>query len=163
MIRDIAVADFTVTAFSIIVETIERNVATGLALALTLNVAFFTTGLTLTLNVAFFTTGLTLTLNVAFFTTGLTLTLNVAFFTTGAVLRTVRRRMSGFFADSAGLVQEHWAHDFSIGSGLVFDKVAGIFRFRTSGITTHLTEGFGGDDGTGGGGGGISGGGGRER
>ena len=60
--------------------------------------------------------------------------------------------MSGIVADSAGLVQEHWAHDFSIGSGLVFDKVAGIFSFRTSGITTHLTEGCRGDDGTGGGG-----------
>jgi hypothetical protein len=133
MIRDIAVADFTVTAFGIIVETIERNVATGLAL----DVSLFTTGLALTLDVALFTAGLTL---------------DVALFTTGAVLRTVGRRMSGFFADSAGLVQEHWAHDFSIGSGLVFDKVAGIFRFRTSGITTHLTEGCGGDDGTGGGG-----------
>jgi len=45
------------------------------------------------------------------------------------------------------LIQKHWAHDFSIGSRLVLDEVTGIFRFGTSGITAHLTEGTAGGGG----------------
>ena len=55
--------------------------------------------------------------------------------------------MAGLVADSTGLVQERWAHDFSIGSGLVLDEVAGIFRFGFSGITAHLTVRSGGNGG----------------
>lgn len=51
--------------------------------------------------------------------------------------------MSGIVADSAGLVQERWAHDFSIGSGLVFDKVAGIFLFGFARITAYDAKGLG--------------------
>ena len=46
--------------------------------------------------------------------------------------------MSGFSADAAGLVQERWADDFSIGSGLVLDVVAGVFLFGTSGIIAYF-------------------------
>jgi hypothetical protein len=46
--------------------------------------------------------------------------------------------MSGLVANSAGLVQERWADDFSIGSGLVLDVVAGVFLFGTSGIIAYF-------------------------
>jgi hypothetical protein len=117
---------------------------------LTFDVAFFTAGFFtatviagLTFDVAFFTatviTGLTF--DVAFFTAG--------FFTTGAtVLRAVGRRVSSLVADSAGLIQERWAGDFSIGSGLVLDEVAGVFRFGFPGITANLTERLGGGGGS---------------
>ena len=52
--------------------------------------------------------------------------------------------MSSLVADSAGLVQERWAGDFSVGSGLVLDEVAGVFRFGFPGITANLTERLGG-------------------
>lgn len=51
--------------------------------------------------------------------------------------------MSGFAADTAVLVQERWTDDFSIGSGLVLDKVAGVFRFGFPGVTANLTERLG--------------------
>ena len=57
--------------------------------------------------------------------------------------------MSSFVTDSTGLVQERWAHDFSIGSGLVLDEVAGIFRLGFSGITAHLAKWGGSGDGGG--------------
>jgi len=63
--------------------------------------------------------------------------------------------VSGFAADTAVLVQERWTDDFSVGSGLVLDKVAGIFRFGFSGVTANLTERLLVDDG--GGSGSISG------
>ena len=47
-------------------------------------------------------------------------------------------------ADSAGLIQERWADNFTIGSWLVLDEVAGVFFFGFSGITTHLAERGGG-------------------
>lgn len=59
--------------------------------------------------------------------------------------------MSGLVADSAGLVQERWADNFTIGSRLVLDEVTGVFFFIFSGVTTHLAEWRGG----GGGGGGL--------
>jgi hypothetical protein len=52
--------------------------------------------------------------------------------------------VSGFAADTAGLIQERWTDDFSVGSGLILDEVAGIFRFGFSGITANLTERLGG-------------------
>lgn len=61
--------------------------------------------------------------------------------------------MSGFSTDAAGLVQERWADDFSLRSGLVLNVVAGVFLFGTSGITANFAEWRGSGDG----GGGISG------
>jgi hypothetical protein len=58
--------------------------------------------------------------------------------------------VSGFAADTAGLIQERWTDDFSVGSGLILDEVAGIFRFRFSGITANLTERLGGSGSIGG-------------
>jgi hypothetical protein len=140
-------------------------VTTGL---LTVDVAFLTTGL-LTVDVAFFATGLLttglLTIDVAFLATGLTL--DVAFLTTrflatgllttrflaaGTVLGAVGRCVSSLVADSAGLIQERWADDFSLRSGLVLDVVAGVFLFGTSGITANFAEWRGSGDGGGGGG-----------
>jgi hypothetical protein len=46
--------------------------------------------------------------------------------------------MSGFVADSTGLIQERWTDDFSLRSGLVLDEVAGIFRFGFSGVIADL-------------------------
>ena len=46
--------------------------------------------------------------------------------------------MSGLVADSAGLIQERWTDDFSSGSGLILDEVAGIFQFGFSGVIAHL-------------------------
>ena len=46
--------------------------------------------------------------------------------------------MSVFVTDSAGLIQERWTDDFSVGSGLVLHEVAGIFRFGFSGVIAHL-------------------------
>ena len=57
--------------------------------------------------------------------------------------------MSGLVADSAGLIQERWADNFTIGSWLVLHEVAGVFFFGFSGITTHLAERGGGDGGGG--------------
>jgi hypothetical protein len=163
---------FTVAALGVVTKTIVRMtiVTTGL---LTVDVAFLTTGLLttgllttgLTLDVAFLTTGL-LTIDVAFLATGL-LTLDVAFLTTrflttglfttrflaaGTVLGAVGRCVSGLVADSAGLIQERWADDFSLRSGLVLDVVAGVFLFGTSGITANFAEWRGSGDGGGGGG-----------
>jgi hypothetical protein len=59
--------------------------------------------------------------------------------------------VAGFAADTAGLIQERWADNFTIGSWLVLDEVAGVFFFGFSGITAHLAEWRGG----GGGGGGL--------
>jgi hypothetical protein len=50
----------------------------------------------------------------------------------------------GFVADSAGLIQERWTDNFTIGSWLVLHEVAGVFFFGFSGITTHLAERGGG-------------------
>jgi hypothetical protein len=61
--------------------------------------------------------------------------------------------VSGLVADSAGLVQERWADNFTIGSGLVLHEVTGVFFFGFSGVTTHLAEWR--DGGGGGGGGGL--------
>lgn len=61
--------------------------------------------------------------------------------------------MSGLVADSAGLVQERWADNFTIGSRLVLDEVTGVFFFIFSGVTTHLAEWRDGGGGGGGGGG----------
>jgi hypothetical protein len=139
VVRIISLTNFTVTALSVFTETVVR-IATGL----TLDVALFTTGLTLdvaflttrlTLDVALFTTRLTL--DVAFLATGL---FTAGFFTAGTVLGTVGRRVSGFVADSAVLIQERRADDFSIWSGLVLDEVAGVFLFGTSRITTNFAE-----------------------
>jgi hypothetical protein len=52
--------------------------------------------------------------------------------------------VSGLVADSAGLVQERWADNFTIGSWLVLDEVACVFFFGFSGITAHLAERGGG-------------------
>lgn len=52
--------------------------------------------------------------------------------------------MSILVADSAGLIQERWADNFTIGSWLVLDEVAGVFFFGFSGITAHLAERGGG-------------------
>jgi hypothetical protein len=182
VVRLVAVTRFTLTALSVFAETIVRIatvivafLTTGLTLdvaflatGLTVIVAFLTTGLTvdvallttgLTLDVALFTTGLTL--DVAFLTTGLTLDVALfaaGFFATGfftaAVLGAVGRRVSGLVADSAGLIQERWADDFSLRSGLILDEVAGVFLFGTSGIKAHFAVWLGSGDG---GGGGISG------
>jgi len=64
-----------------------------------------------------------------------------------------------FVADSAGLIQERWTDDFSVGSGLVLDEVAGIFRLGFSGVMAHLAvrSGGGGDGIVAGSVGGISG------
>jgi hypothetical protein len=58
----------------------------------------------------------------------------------------------GLAADTAGLIQERWADNFTIGSWLVLDEVAGVFFFGFSGITAHLAEWRGGGGGGGGGG-----------
>jgi hypothetical protein len=160
---------FTVAALGVVTKTIVRMtiVTTGL---LTVDVAFLATGLLtaglLTLDVAFLTTRLTL--DVALFTTGL-LTIDVAFLTTrflatgllttrflsaGTVLGAVGRCVSSLVADSAGLIQERWANDFSLRSGLILDVVAGVFLFGTSGIIAHFAVWL---VGSGDGGGGISG------
>ena len=55
--------------------------------------------------------------------------------------------MSSLVADSAGLIQERWADNFTIGSGLVLHEVAGVFFFGFSGITAHLAEWRGGGGG----------------
>lgn len=55
--------------------------------------------------------------------------------------------MTGLAADSAGLIQERWADNFTIGSWLVLHEVAGVFFFGFSGITTHLAERGGGGGG----------------
>lgn len=57
--------------------------------------------------------------------------------------------MTGLAADSAGLIQERWADNFTIGSWLVLHEVAGVFFFGFSGITTHLAEWRGGGGGGG--------------
>jgi hypothetical protein len=122
---------FTVAALGVVTKTIVRMtiVTTGfLTTGLTLDVALLATGLTL--DVALLATGLTL--DVAFFT--------ARFLATGTVLGAVGRRVSGLVADSAGLIQERWADDFSIGSRLVLDVVAGVFLFGTSGITANFAE-----------------------
>jgi hypothetical protein len=142
VVRIISLTRFTLTAFSVFTETVVR-IATGL----TVDVALFTTGLTLdvahftarlTLDVALFATGLTLTLDVALFTARL---FTAGFFTAGTVLGTVGRRVSGFVADSAVLIQERRADDFSIGSGLVLDEVACVFRSGTACIVTNFAVG----------------------
>jgi hypothetical protein len=144
VVRIISLTNFTVTALSVFTETVVR-IATGL---LTLDVALFTAGL-LTLDVAFLATGLTLdvalfttrlTLDVAFLATGL-FTTGLFTVTVGTVLGAVGRRVSGFVADSAVLIQERWADDFSIGSGLVLDEVAGVFRSGTACIVTNFAVG----------------------
>jgi hypothetical protein len=122
VVRIISLTNFTVTALSVFTETVVR-IATGVLF--TLDVALFTTGGLFTLDVALFATG--------FFTTGL--------FTVGTVLGTVGRRVSGFVADSAVLIQERWADDSSIGSRLVLDEVAGVFRSGTACIVTNFAVG----------------------
>ena len=44
-------------------------------------------------------------------------------------------------ADSAGLIQERWADNFSFVSGLVFDVVAGVFRFGAACIMADFAVG----------------------
>jgi hypothetical protein len=133
----VTVANLSFAAFGVFTKTVVGTTAVtaGLFTAgfFTFDVAFFTAGL-FTSDVAFFTS------DVAFFTAGFF----TAGFFTATVLRAVGRRVSGFAADTAVLVQERWADDFSIGSGLVLDKVAGIFRFEFPGITANLTERLGG-------------------
>jgi hypothetical protein len=130
---------FTVAALGVVTKTIVRMtiVTTGFLTTrlLTLDVALLTTRL-LTLDVALLTTRL-LTLDVALFTAGF---FTARLLATGTVLGAVGRRVSGLVADSAGLIQERWADDFSIGSGLVLDVVAGVFLFGTSGITANFAE-----------------------
>ena len=48
--------------------------------------------------------------------------------------------MSGLGADSAGLIQECGAHDFSVGAGLVFDEVVRVVGDRMARIIADLTE-----------------------
>jgi hypothetical protein len=43
-------------------------------------------------------------------------------------------------ADSASLVQERWTDDYSFSAGLVFDEMAGVFSFGTSGVKANLAE-----------------------
>jgi hypothetical protein len=105
----VTVTDFALVAFGVIVQAVVCACIT-----------LFTTGLLLALDVALFTTGL-LTLDVTLITTGL-------FAAARTVIDAVRRGVSGLVADSAGLVKERWTDDFSVGSGLVFDVVAGVFR-----------------------------------
>jgi hypothetical protein len=144
VVRIISLTRFTLTAFSVFTETVVRITA---GLLTTLDVTLFAAGL-LTLDVTLFAAGL-LTLDVTLFTSGLfatgLLTLDVAlfttgFFTAGTVLGAVGRRVSGFVADSAVLIQERWADDFSLGSGLVLDEMIGVFLFGTSRITTNFAE-----------------------
>jgi hypothetical protein len=121
--------------FSVIAQAVVSvlTVTTGLAL----DVTFLASGLAFAFDVAFIAARLS-----AGLFTNLTVT----------VLRAVGRRVPGFVADSAGLIQERWADNFTIGSWLVLDEVAGVFFFGFSGITTHLAE-RGGGGGAGGGGG----------
>ena len=49
--------------------------------------------------------------------------------------------MSGLGAVSAGLIQECGADDFSVGAGLVFDVVAGVFGDCAARIIADLTVG----------------------
>jgi hypothetical protein len=79
--------------------------------------------------------------------------------------------MSGLGADSAGLIQECGADDFSVGARLVFDEVVRVVGDRMARIIADLTElavgrshpsvwkatKWGGGGGAGGGGIGISG------
>jgi hypothetical protein len=132
--------------FRVFVETVIGNVTAVVTTGFTLDVAFLTMGLAL--DVAFLTTGLAL--DVAFIAARLA----AGFFTnlTVTVLRAVGRRVAGFAADTAGLIQERWADNFTIGSGLVLDEVAVVFFFGFSGITTHVADWRGGGGGGGGGG-----------
>ena len=52
--------------------------------------------------------------------------------------------MTWFGTVSAGLIQERWADDFSIGSRLVLHVVAGIFLFGAPGVTAYDAKGLGG-------------------
>ena len=129
----VAVADVTFATFGVFTKNIERNVATlSHVLALTWNVALFTAGL--------FTTAprsvvvLAFTRNVTLFTAGL-------FTPRDATFGAVGRRVSGLGAVSAGLIQECGAHDFSVGAGLVFHVVAGVFGDCTARIIADLTVG----------------------
>ena len=126
----VAVADVAFMTLSVFTKNIERNVAARLLITdpLTWNVALFTAGL--------FTADsliLAVTRNVALFTAGL--------FTAGAtVFRAVGRRVSGLGADSAGLIQECGADDFSVGAGLVFDEVVRVVGDWMARIIADLTE-----------------------
>jgi len=120
----VAVADVAFVAFGVFTKKIERNVA------LTRNVTLFATG--------FFAADsliLAFTRNVTLLTT--------RFFTTrgDATFGAVGRRVSGLGAVSAGLIQECGADDFSVGAGLVFHVVAGVFGDCTARIIADLTVG----------------------
>jgi hypothetical protein len=120
MIRIVALTDFTFMAISVIAKIIERNVATAGRL-LTFDVAFLLT-----------TAGRLLTFDVAFLT---------AVVTTSTILRAVGRGVAVFAADTAGLIQECWADDFTNGSGLVFHVVACVFRSGTTRIVADFAVG----------------------
>jgi hypothetical protein len=102
------------------------------------DVAFFTAGFfTATVIIAVVAAGFAF--DVAFFTAGF---FTAGFFTAGfftaTVLGAVGRRVSSLVADSAGLIQERWTDDFSLGSGLVLHVVTCVFLFGTSGVMAHL-------------------------
>ena len=84
-------------------------------------------------------------------TAGRLLTFDVADFaaviTTSTILRAVGRGVAVFAADTAGLIQERGAHDFTIGSGLVFHVVACVFRSGTTRIVADFAVGSGGGGG----------------
>jgi hypothetical protein len=83
------------------------------------------------------------TLDVAFFAARLAFAFDVAFLTARAVLRAVGRGVSSLATDATSLIQECGAYDFTIGSWLVLDEVAGIFFFGFSGVTANDAQGLG--------------------
>jgi hypothetical protein len=137
----ITFANLTFMTFRVFAQAVVGNVTAVITTGFALDVAFLTTGFAL--DVAFLATGFAL--NVAFIAARLA----AGFFTNLAVtvLRAVGRRVAGFATDTAGLIQERWADNFTIGSGLVLDEVAVVFFFGFSGITTHLAEWRGGGGG----------------
>ena len=95
-------------------------------------------------NVAVFLTAVVrfaFTLDVAFFAARLAF--DVAFLTAMAVLRAVGRGVSSLATDATSLIQECGAYDFTIGSWLILDEVAGIFFFGFSSVTANDAQGLG--------------------
>jgi hypothetical protein len=144
IIRIITFANLTFMAFGVFVETVVGNVT---AVVVTTGLTFDVADLA-----AVFTTGRLLTFDVADFA--------AVVITTSTILRAVGRGVAVFAADTAGLIQERWADDFTIGSGLVFHVVACVFRSGTTSIVADFAVGscggvigLGGSGGLGGGGG----------
>jgi hypothetical protein len=118
----ITLANFILTAFRVFVETIVGNVTA------VFTARFF----------AFDDVTTRFALDVSFFAAVVT-----AVVTARTVLRAVGRGVSSLATNAAGLIQECGADNFTIGSGLVFDEVAGIFFFGFSGVTADDAQGLG--------------------